>query len=160
MGETFQAEEMSKKLVFWTSRRVFWGSGGSWRKQVFKFCCFHGHGRSVGSPRPFQALSGNRSGNQECLRVAFPCPTSRPSWGQRPPPDHSCLTPNSEVARKAGKEKLFDFQGFPSWPGGRQPERQQLVTACLTAFESRQLLKATIGRQGGWRVREHGPVDF
>ena len=86
---------------------------------------------------PFQALSGNRSGNQECVTVAcwgcprfFPCPTSRPSRGRRPQPDHSCLIPGSEVARKAGKAELFDFQAFPSPPGGRQPERQKPVTAC------------------------------
>lgn len=103
---------------------------------------------------PFQALSGNRSGNQECVTVAcwgcprfFPCPTSRPSRGRRLQPDHSCLIPGSEVARKAGKAELFDFQAFPSPPGGRQPERQKPVTACPTALDSYS--REQLGRKGG-----------
>lgn len=77
----------------------------------------------------------------------MPCKQAQPGW--RPQPDRSCLALGSEVARKAGKAKLFEFQGFPSWPGGRQPGRQQPVTACPTALESRQLLTGTIGQKGG-----------
>lgn len=134
---------------------------------MLALCCFHGRSRRMGPRRPFQALSGDRFGNRECVRVAcwgcvrfFPCPTSRPSRGQRPQPDHSCLVPGSEVAKKAGKAELFHFQGFPSSPGGRQPEKQQLVTGCLTASDSRQLLKGTIGQREGRQVRKHGPVEF
>lgn len=44
--------------------------------------------------------------------LPMPCKQARPGW--RPQPDRSCLALGSEVARKAGRAKLFDFQGFPS----------------------------------------------
>lgn len=94
------------------------------------------------------------------LHSPLPMPYKQAQLGHSPSPDHARLVPGSEVARKAGKAKLFDFQGFLSEPGGRQPGSQQLVTVGLTASDSRQLLKGTIGQKGGWWVTEHGPVEF
>lgn len=80
--------------------------------------------------------------------LPMPCKQAQP--GCRPRPDRSCLALGSEVARKAGRARLSDSQGFPSWPGGRQPGRRQPATACPAALESRQLLRGTIGQKGGW----------
>jgi hypothetical protein len=82
----------------------------------------------------------------------FPCLTSRPG-SLSPHANHACLALGSEVAREAGKAKLFDFGGFLCQPRGRQPGRQQLVTAaCLPqiagSYSREQLGRSRSGQSG------------
>lgn len=89
--------------------------------------------------------------------LPMPCKQAQP--GCRPRPDRSCLALGSEVARKAGRARLSDSQGFRagqvegSQGGGslRRPAQPPWRAGSCSGEQS--------GRKGGGVVREQGPGE-
>lgn len=109
---------MSKTMVSCSEQPVF----GPWRKQEkmnIGSMLLPWMSRRVGPHWPFQALSGSRFGNQECVKEAcqacphlFPCPTSWASQGQGPHPDRSRLAPGAEVAKTLDRPRCLISEAF------------------------------------------------
>lgn len=113
MWKTFQEKKRAKVHFFQQAEGVL----GQWKeleRMNVGSSCFHGCSRHVGPHRPFLTLSGNRFGNQECIKEAsracprlFPCPASRPR------PDHS-LAPAAEVAKRLERQSCLISKAFRS----------------------------------------------
>lgn len=163
--KNFYAEKLSKPSVSTASRAC---SGGSGTGAGPCKCWLHAVALEAPGPPgqhwPFQALSGNCSGNQESTqrpdgaRLPLPMPHKQ---AQRPGPEAptkpllSCSRPRGGQRKLGRQRKRFEFLRLTG-PARWKVAREAAAGDSLPELDSRRLLQGTMG----WPVREHGPVTF
>ena len=112
--EDFPGKRKEQKCVVLQQAEGVLGQWKELERMNVGSSCFHGCSRHVGPHRPFLTLSGNRFGNQECIKEAswacprlFPCPASRPR------PDHS-RAPAAEVEKRLERQSCLISKAFRS----------------------------------------------